>query len=158
MPFKEAVIDPQQESLQHHKGLCNRMLDAARALSEALRVPTAFPDNFAESPQPAPLLQVGMRHRDLVFLPPEPEQPAPTSCPFPWHFVGMDADGNVFPCGWWFDIPVGNIRTQSFKEIWRDGYHKVRAEHLCGALRPTCVNCPTAGRGNVNNRSAFSVL
>jgi radical SAM protein with 4Fe4S-binding SPASM domain len=31
----------------------------------------------------------------------------------------IDVDGNVLPCSY-FPLPAGNVRTQSFKEIWED--------------------------------------
>jgi len=44
---------------------------------------------------------------------------AKSCCPFPWHFIAIDPNGSVFPCGWWHSgPPMGNLYTQRFQEIW----------------------------------------
>src|SRR5207247_1766069 len=81
-------------------------------------------------------------------------------CHFPWHFVGLDAAGNVVPCGWWYgEEPMGNIRTESFEEIWTGRrFRALRAEHQAGERRPTCRNCPAMGVGRVSDAGAFAVV
>jgi radical SAM protein with 4Fe4S-binding SPASM domain len=78
-------------------------------------------------------------------------------CLFPWTFLIIGWWGDVLPCGWFNgEEPMGNIRQQSFEEIWNGPrYQKLRAEHQSGNLRHCCANCPAAGMGNVNRDSAF---
>lgn len=78
-------------------------------------------------------------------------------CPFPWHFVAIDMQGMVVPCGWWNNQPaMGSIKTESFLSIWKnEKYRTLRAEHAIGALRTTCKNCPAAGIGSVDAECAF---
>jgi len=159
VPLAIAVADPKVESLQWDKDLCNRMLDEARALADQYHIDITLPDRFGAAEAPSPLIQVGIRQRDLCFLPPQPEAPAQPSCLFPWHFVGLDSDGNLMPCGWWHNqAPVGNVLKESFAEIWNnEHYRKLRSEHVHGTLRPVCQTCPAAGMGNINHANAFLV-
>ena len=154
-----AVADPKEESLQWHKDLCNRMLDEARTLAEQYHIYVSLPDRFGVAEDPAPLSQVGIKHRELRLLLPQPKEMAEPSCFFPWHFVGLDSDGNLMPCGWWYNqAPMGNVLTESFEVIWNNAqYRRLRSEHLHGALRHVCQICPVGGMGNINNANAFLV-
>jgi len=159
VPLAIAVADSKEESLQWDKDLCNRMLDEARALAERYHIHITLPDRFAVAEDPGPLIQVGTRQRDLRFLPSQPKAPAQPSCLFPWHFVGLDSDGNLMPCGWWHhQPPLGNVLRESFAAIWNNQeYRKLRSEHVHGPLRDVCQTCPAAGMGNVNQANAFLV-
>jgi radical SAM protein with 4Fe4S-binding SPASM domain len=159
VPLAIAVANPKEESLQWDKDLCNRMLDEARALAERYHIHITLPDRFGVPEDASPLIQVGTRQRDLCFLPPQPMAPAQPSCLFPWHFVGLDSDGNLMPCGCWHNqAPLGNVLKESFASIWNnEGYRKLRFEHVHGTLRPVCQTCPAAGMGNINHANAFLV-
>jgi radical SAM protein with 4Fe4S-binding SPASM domain len=156
VPFAAAVADPGEESLRLHKDLCNRMLEEARAAAEKYHVRVTLPDRFEGGAETTPVSRRGDEHRDLRFLPLQ-AAPAQASCFFPWHFVGLDSVGNLFPCGWWYNEPaMGNLLTESFEQIWNnEQYYRLRSEHLKGPLRQVCQTCPAAGMGNVNNPSAF---
>lgn len=156
VPLSVAVADPQDESLHRHKDLCNRMLDEARALAKKYRVQITLPDRFEAVEKPAAVRRSGGAHPVLRFLPIQ-AAPAEASCFFPWHFVAIDSGGNLLPCGWWHDEPpMGNLRTESFAEIWNnENYRQLRAEHLNGAGRRVCQTCPAAGMGNINSPRAF---
>ena len=86
----------------------------------------------------------------------ESEAPA-RRCPFPWHFVAIDGNGDVRPCGWWHNEPtLGNVLRQSFDQIWEgDGFRRIRQEHIEGTLRAVCRQCPAAGLGSVDDELAF---
>jgi radical SAM protein with 4Fe4S-binding SPASM domain len=159
VPLEIAVVDP-EESLQWDKDLCNRMLDEARALAERYQIDVSFPERFViADPSPLPR-QTGATHRDLRFLAPQPKATVEPSCSFPWHFVGLDSEGNVMPCGWWYNQPpMGNVLTDAFEVIWNnDQYRRLRSEHsLRQGLRTVCQTCPVAGMGNINEASAFLV-
>jgi len=131
MHFPQAAIDPSVESLQHHQERCNRMLAEARSVAAKLSLPLELPQPFARSPLPHRPV-----HRD---------------------FVGIDPDGWVSPCGWWHgDAPMGNIRTETFEQIWTRGYAGPREELQSGRLRSLCRDCPAAGMGSVDESRAFA--
>jgi radical SAM protein with 4Fe4S-binding SPASM domain len=156
MPLSIAVVDPAEESLRGHKELCNRMLAEARRLAGQYRINVTLPEPFGAVADATPLSSVGTNHRDLRFLPVR-QAAAQPSCSFPWHFVGLDSQGNMSPCGWWHDEPpMGNLLRESFAEVWdNEAYRRLRGEHLNGGLRRVCRTCPAAGMGNVNSASAF---
>jgi radical SAM protein with 4Fe4S-binding SPASM domain len=149
VPYDNTTTRP--ESLVHHKALCNRMLDEARVVAKKLRVQVCFPEKFGNTPVtglvPAPRWFHEIPIADATR----------SACQFPWHWVGIDPNGCVNPCGWWYgEQPMGNIGSEPFEDIWSaERYRALRAEHRCGALRPTCLNCPAAGLGSVNNPNAF---
>jgi radical SAM protein with 4Fe4S-binding SPASM domain len=144
-----------EESLVGHKDLCNRMLDEARALALRYKIAAAFPENFAEGPGPS----LSPRGNSFYGLRMDQGETSLSCCRFPWHFVGIDPYGNVYPCGWWNgEEPMGNIKKEPFEEIWNnERYRALRAEHLSRALRSNCRSCPAAGLGSVNHNSSFLV-
>ncbi len=142
-------LNMEGESLVHDKQLCNRMLDEARERAARHAIVFREPGNFADGRMPMPVDRAGSsiaRGHELNLSKSEQET---TRCPFPWHFVAIDANGDVRPCGWWHNEPaVGNIWRQTFDEIWNgDGYRRIRSEHLAGELRSVCRSCPAAGLG-----------
>jgi radical SAM protein with 4Fe4S-binding SPASM domain len=170
VPLAIAAVDPKEESLQWDKELCNRLLDEAQAVADSYKMHITLPDRFDLAAEPVgdplgepeiqhPLSEPGTQHRDLRFLPPRPKTGAEPSCFFPWHFVGLDSDGNLMPCGWWYNQPpMGNILTEDFEAIWNnERYRELRSEHLHGGLRRVCQTCPAAGMGNINQTSASQV-
>lgn len=146
-------LDLSSESLVHDQELCNTMLDKAEGLAHVLGMGIKLPPRFT-----------GIASDDLAEVVPEgfqlnvDEERRVSRCTFPWHFVGIDPYGNVLPCGWWYtEVPMGNIKTQSFDEIWKSpAWTKLREEHESGNLRDTCKTCPAAGMGNVDNGAAFT--
>jgi radical SAM protein with 4Fe4S-binding SPASM domain len=156
VPYAFEHTDTKAESLEQHKALCNRMLDEARAAAKKYKIRVTLPDNFAEAPA---MSLVGKNNDGVFHLPVCEDEVRRTCCQFPWHWVGIDPRGYVNPCGWWYsEQPMGNIRTESFEDIWDNAlYRALRAEHLSGALRATCQTCPAGGLGNVNNPNAFLV-
>ena len=74
---------------------------------------------------------------------------AKSCCPFPWHFMAIDPDGSVFPCGWWHSgPPMGNLYTQSFQEIWSgEPMQRLRSQLVSRQLGANCSRCPAAGMG-----------
>jgi MoaA/NifB/PqqE/SkfB family radical SAM enzyme len=69
---------------------------------------------------------------------------AGSCCPFPWHFIAIEPDGSVSPCGWWHaGPPMGNVHTQSFQEIWRASQCAISAANWSAAtLVPTAADVP----------------
>lgn len=44
-------------------------------------------------------------------------------CPHPWWSVYIDVDGTIMPCCV-FGVPFGNLKKQSFKEIWNGAIYR----------------------------------
>ena len=82
---------------------------------------------------------------------------ARSCCPFPWHFIAIDPNGSVFPCGWWHSgPPMGNLYTQSFQEIWSgESMRGLRSQLLGRRLGANCSRCPAAGMGSSESSSSF---
>lgn len=148
-------LHAEHESLDRHQDLCNRKLDEARDVAERLGIAVWFPANFGiPAAREAPLRREG-GHGVLDFLPPH-ESPNPR-CPFPWHFMGINADGGVVPCGWWHgEEPLGYLSMEPAEQIWQGrSFRALRAEHEAGALRQTCLTCPANGVGCVDHPDSF---
>lgn len=82
---------------------------------------------------------------------------AGSCCPFPWHFLGIDPQGSVFPCGWWHTgPPLGNLHTQSFQEVWSGEPRRTLREQLTGRhLGANCARCPAAGMGSADSAASY---
>lgn len=60
--------------------------------------------------------------------------------------VGYDnccitANGDVYPCAGWQDYVLGNVKSQSLKEIWENSIRVKELRKLTQASFPQCVNC-----------------
>ena len=82
---------------------------------------------------------------------------ANSCCPFPWHFIGIDPDGSVFPCGWWHSgPPMGNLYTQRFQEIWSgEPMRSLRSQLVSRHLGANCSRCPAVGMGSSDSPESF---
>jgi len=131
----------------------NEMLRRARERAKERGLQFSGPPFFGESVARSP----GAVGVDRFCLPVSQATRKAGHCPFPWHFAAIDMLGNVVPCGWWHRQPaMGSIRSESFLSIWKnESYRCLRAEHECGALRPTCSTCPAAGIGSVDGENSF---
>jgi radical SAM protein with 4Fe4S-binding SPASM domain len=148
-------LDTQSESLYLDKRTCNQMLSEASKLGKLYNMAVIIPASFRNETDTtlAP-------RNNRIFFPVDKGENTRSGCLFPWHWVGIHPNGDIRPCGWWYDgePAMGNIRLQTFEEIWNsESYNKLRSEHQSGLLRSTCQVCPAAGLGNVNNRDAFKV-
>src|SRR5262249_15635658 len=178
-------VNIEAESLERDMDLCNRMLDEARAVAARLQIGVSLPDNFdtnsasvsllklgtslLHKPEPVPtaapaprlapaVFEVKARHEASFFGLNIREDEDRTHCLFPWHFAIIGPEHEVQPCGWWFDTPLGDIRKNTFEEIWNnDEFRALRAERESGKLRHNCQTCPAAGMGNQNQKNAFVV-
>ena len=82
---------------------------------------------------------------------------ANSCCPFPWHFIAIQPDGSVVPCGWWHSgPPMGNLHTQSFQEIWLgEPMRSLRSQLVSRHLGANCSRCPAAGMGSSDSPDSF---
>jgi radical SAM protein with 4Fe4S-binding SPASM domain len=78
-------------------------------------------------------------------------------CPFPWHFIAIEPDGSVRPCGWWHaGPPMGNLYTQRFQEIWwGEPMRTLRGQLVSRQLGENCSRCPAAGMGSSDSAESF---
>jgi radical SAM protein with 4Fe4S-binding SPASM domain len=65
-------------------------------------------------------------------------------CHYPESWVFIDPDGMVYPCPYWnVSLPLGNLTTQSFDEIWQGlPYEGLRKRLAGGILKGNCAVCP----------------
>ena len=157
VPLEIASVEQQKESLHFHKNLSNRILKEAQDLAEKYQIKINFPEPFTEFSESIISEQTPRIHRSLQSLPLDQEKPQKSCCFFPWHFIGIDPQGDIVPCGWWYNQEtMGNILQDSFETIWNNNkYQSLRAEHVSGDLRSICKICPTMGMGNVNSSNSF---
>ncbi|MBF0323926.1 MAG: SPASM domain-containing protein [Alphaproteobacteria bacterium] len=66
------------------------------------------------------------------------------SCSYLWQRLIVEWDGTVYPCFFGFDLVVGNLKTQTLKEIWHgEPMQELRRLHAAGefAKNPHCAGC-----------------
>jgi radical SAM protein with 4Fe4S-binding SPASM domain len=82
---------------------------------------------------------------------------ANSCCPFPWHFLAIEPDGSVSPCGWWHSgPPMGNLYSQHFQEIWSgEPMRSLRSQLINRHLGANCSRCPAAGMGASDSPGSF---
>ena len=156
----------EHESLVHEPELCNDVLQESQAVCRELGMDACFPIPFSVGahypagggrPQPIPHHEF-MNHKNREFMLAVPDKDHHSrSCYFPWYYIHVNPDGTVFPCGAWFElVPFGNLRTQSFEQIWTgDQYRRLRREHSAGPLRPVCSKCSVATMGRPDAEHSF---
>jgi radical SAM protein with 4Fe4S-binding SPASM domain len=121
------------------------------------RINIALPRRATEEQQPNHLAPID-RARESHGLPKRfARDEANSCCPFPWHFLGIDPDGSVFPCGWWHSgPPMGNLHTQHFQEIWSgEPMRSLRSQLVSRHLGANCSRCPAAGMGSSDSPVSF---
>ncbi|MCK0508427.1 radical SAM protein [Aromatoleum anaerobium] len=165
VPQSAAKMDWEMESLELHKELCNKMLDEAKALADEYGIATFFPEKFhtVRGLDTIEGMNKHSAHTSIKSMTLEfsnnDETTLKPSCLFPWHFVGLQPNGHLIPCGWWFnESSFGNVLNESFEAIWLgQNYINLRSEIMNNSLRETCRTCPAAGMGKVDDVSAFQV-
>jgi radical SAM protein with 4Fe4S-binding SPASM domain len=177
-------LDLDDESLSRDWEGCNEMLIQAKSLAANYRIAAWLPPLFdgppggdcgltqlgtgrlngdtshereAEPPEQSPVVDGRETRREVgkYGLRIEPGDTR-THCLFPWHYTIIGPYGEMQPCGWWYAEPMGNVRQESFEDIWNgERFRKLRAEHEAGTLNENCRTCPACGMGDVNNPDAF---
>ena len=136
-------VHPNQrfQSLMFHRTTANRLFDASEELAKALGVSLQLPARFPVG---------GMDKTDA----PESDegQEALAPCYYPWKAVNILENGDVTPCGISTEMIMGNLKQQSFDEIWNGkSYQRLRAR-INTKPYGMCKNC--AMREGGNNRPA----
>jgi radical SAM protein with 4Fe4S-binding SPASM domain len=62
-------------------------------------------------------------------------------CPVAWYFAQVEPDGDVCFCGDFPDYVLGNVRRQSFQEIWTGEKARRFREKLAKEPLPICARC-----------------
>jgi MoaA/NifB/PqqE/SkfB family radical SAM enzyme len=62
-------------------------------------------------------------------------------CPVAWYFAQVEPDGEVCFCGDFPDYFIGNVRRQSFREIWTGEKARKFREKLAREPLPICARC-----------------
>jgi len=62
-------------------------------------------------------------------------------CPVAWYFAQVEPDGEVTFCGDFPDYFIGNVRKQSFREIWHGEKAERFREKLAKEPLPICARC-----------------
>jgi radical SAM protein with 4Fe4S-binding SPASM domain len=77
-------------------------------------------------------------------------------CTDPWRKIYVDWQGQVFPCCVWKEAPLGDLRRQSFLEIWEsDRYRRLREGLTTGNLGKSCAECSVITGGDVNSERSY---
>ncbi|MFX1338584.1 MAG: radical SAM protein [Promethearchaeota archaeon] len=64
------------------------------------------------------------------------------SCLVPWFGVDITATGDLAPCHVYYDLVMGNLHEQSFKEIWNgENYQRFREYMLQNKFMAICPGC-----------------
>ncbi len=61
-------------------------------------------------------------------------------CPLPWVYAEISASGDVIPCHTFYDYSLGNVNSQSLKEIWNSEKTKDFRNGVKN-LMPICIAC-----------------
>ena len=62
-------------------------------------------------------------------------------CPVAWYFAQVEPDGEVTFCGDFPDYFIGNVRKQSFREIWEGELAERFRAKLAKEPLPICARC-----------------
>ena len=77
-------------------------------------------------------------------------------CTDPWRKMYIDWQGLVFPCCVWKEEPLGDLRRESFLEIWQSQrYRRLRQGLTTGDLGKSCANCSAITGGDINSPTSY---
>jgi radical SAM protein with 4Fe4S-binding SPASM domain len=146
----------QGESLAHAPALSDGILRACKARCEAAGIQTTFPVLFDPDPEPPAASE------PPVATPAEadPFAEPSLSCYAPWRMLRIRWNGTVHPCDLWSGAPIGDLRTQSFEEVWNGpAYLRLRWDHArCRPTHPSCVGCNMVTTDNLEGRAKRTPL
>ncbi len=129
------VYEPEfiNQSLYFYQELTNRIIDQSLELGEKLGIRVNLPDKFGS----------GATREFHKF------------CHRPWEEFYIQADGRVRACVFSHEI-MGDLRTQSFEEIWHGERFRERRRTVNSEHPPAeCARCCHYRHMNVDNLAAF---
>ena len=145
------------ESLVHEPALSDGILRECKAACETYGIQTTFPVLFNPDPEP------GGTSEAPAAVPAEPDPlvaEPPLFCYAPWRMLRIRWNGTVHPCDLWGGVPIGDLRTQSFEEIWNSPqYLRLRWDHARRMpTHPSCVGCTMVTTDNLEGRAKRTPL
>ena len=75
---------------------------------------------------------------EFLFLPPEKRSPVP--CEAGYLRLWISSNGDIFPCSYMSDLPIGNIHRNSISEVWNNS-PVLKALRDPTLLKGTCASC-----------------
>jgi MoaA/NifB/PqqE/SkfB family radical SAM enzyme len=151
-------VHPNQrfQSLSYHRTLANRVFDESEKLAKEMGVLLQLPARFPIG---------GMEKVDEPKL--QPTKKGLTPCYYPWTAVNILENGDVTPCCISNTMIMGNLKKQSFADIWNGkAYQRLRASvntkpyGACKncAMREGSDNDPDALLNSIESDSLVSVV
>ena len=84
-------------------------------------------------------INVGLHYPwEFLFIPLEKRQPSP--CEAGYLRLWINSSGDIFPCSYMEDIPIGNIYCDSISDVWNNS-PMLKALRNPKLLKGTCCNC-----------------
>lgn len=75
---------------------------------------------------------------EFLFLPPEKRRPSP--CEAGYLRLWINFNGDIFPCAYMENIPIGNIYRDSISDVWNNS-PILKALRNPALLKGTCASC-----------------
>lgn len=155
------------EALVFHKELANSCIEKARLRAESRGIRFFHPPLFTLTPEAGAAAAGGpaagdggiwVEKGEYAF-----ERKTHTStndemqiCTDPWRKFYIDWQGMVFPCCMWKEAPLGDLRTESFEDIWKSiAYRGLRDSLMKGNLGKSCSECSVITGGNIDNERSY---
>ena len=135
---KESLIDTPEES--------DAVLSACQTQCDKFGIRTLFPSPFEPGAVKPPASK--------------PTAPGALDCYAPWRIVRIRWNGDVYPCDLWRGPGLGNLKSQSFADIWNSTrYIRLRWDHArCHPTHPNCRDCDMVTTENIEGREVKSPL
>lgn len=131
----------------------NRAIDEAQRVARELGIKLDTPPPYDETPPPPPNAAIWSKLRNVHGIFPAKNR-FPRKCHSPWSEPYIMTDGTVTPCCANSTV-LGNIREQSFREIWNGPAYRSLRRRISGPLPPLlcrlCFVCWGINGGNAGN-------
>ncbi len=135
------------ESLDNHREKVNENILAAREIAKKLDIYFSSPPLFHIDKELENIPEEQDASNSAKPAPAEADKPAKLKwCPFLWRRAYIDHTGNIFPCCAPNHPVAGNIKDNSFQEIWNgEFYQNMRKTFLGGPYYEPCRECSESG-------------
>jgi radical SAM protein with 4Fe4S-binding SPASM domain len=138
----------------------NRILKEAEAKCRKYDIIPRFPAPFHLKPNLWARFASRLRPAPAA-APAPPQETTDLACSAPWNMLKIRWNGDVHPCDLWnFSMPMGNLETQSFRDIWMSEKYVELRSGLAEAT-PTlahCLKCDRISQDNLEKRKLQSAV
>jgi len=143
-PFNYKYLDKMVE-FAHYNGVKTVNFQPYMELNEKLNrnIKEELPSHLEKALRKSEELKIQTNLKDLIEFGSVRIMPK-MKCILPWIQIQIDDKGNVRPCCVLYQESWGNIKEKSLKEIWTNGFTKIRRDFKKGKLAIECINCPPA--------------